>query len=220
MGVKFDPARIPTAMDPLDPTLVADLGRFVNVTRGLTQSPVFKQPQLALELTPEAGGFVPALQAPVDDLGMRGMLTYFRQLWQDGEATQFSALRSRVRVHVASSNEPDRAGLRAFVDDLGKQYSKVRREAPDFRVLEAEHFGKDGEVAGDGNMRIERILDDWVNGEVFHSDQEKRDRVLGPGVEEMSRFALLAAVQAMSKIYVLFARLAKAILDEPAVQPQ
>lgn len=93
-------------------------------------------------------------------------------------------------------------------------YSRLRRELPDFSVLEAE-VGADREILRDGPVRAERIVDDWVNGVVFHSDNEKRDRVLFAGAPEMYLFVLFAAVQEFAKVYVVFARMAKAILAEP-----
>jgi hypothetical protein len=119
---------------------------------------------------------------------------------------------------VNASGRADSADLVTWLDELGKEYSNVRRQLPDFTVLEAE-LAPNGEVGRDGSVRAERIIDDWINGRVFHSDQEKGDRIDAAGASVMYEFSLLAALQEVTKIYVIFARMAKAILAEPGLQP-
>lgn len=146
-----------------------------------------------------------------------GAAHLLRQLWQHGEFAQFGALRGRLRRHVEASGLPAPAELVGWLDGIGRADAHARRAYPDFAVLEAE-VGE-SEVLRDEAVRAERILDAWVNGEVFHPDAEKNARIDWAGDSEAYRFALLAAVQDMTKVYVLFAPMAKAVLDEPALAP-
>jgi len=115
------------------------------------------------------------------------------------------------------SGLPTSAELVAWFDDIGRADRDARRSHPDFAVLEAE-VG-DLEVLRDEAVRAERILDDWVNGEVVHSNADKNARIDWAGDPEAYRLALLAALQQMTSVYVLFARMTKAILDEPVLVP-
>lgn len=212
----FSVAKLPEALSPPDADLRRRLELFVRTTRGLTQSPLFKSPSLTLECTPRGDGtFNVVCVAPVDDLGMRGLLTYFRKLWQSGEAAQFGRLRSDLRRHVEGSTLPASPELVGWLDDIGKADKAARRALPDFSVLEAE-IGE-SEILRNEAVRAERIVDDWVNGEVFHDDEDKRRRIDWAGDPDAYLFALLSAVQELTKVYVLLARMAKAILDEPAL---
>src|SRR5436305_686128 len=65
-------------------------------------------------------------------------------------------------------------GLNAELDDVDKNYKAVRRSSPDVSILEAQLDGD--KLIDDGPVRAERVLDDWVNGDIFHSDPEKRER--------------------------------------------
>lgn len=82
-------------------------------------------------------------------------------------------------------------------------------------MLEAE-VGQSG-VLCDEAVRAERIVDDWINGEVFHDDEDKRRRIDWAGDPDAYLFGLLSGVQELTKVYVLFARMAKAILEEPSL---
>lgn len=215
-GRSFSIAKLPEALSPPDADLRRRLELFVRTTRGLTQSPLFKSPSLTLECNPRSDGtFDVVCIAPVDDFGMRGLLTYFRKLWQSGEAAQFGRLRSDLRRHVERSGLPASAELVGWLDDIGKADKAARRALPDFSVLEAE-MGDSG-VLRDEAVRAERIVDDWVNGEVFHDDDEKRRRIDWTGDPDAYLFALLSAVQELTKVYVLLAQMANAILNEPAL---
>lgn len=151
--------------------------------------------------------------APVDDFGMRGLLSYFRKLWQSGEPAQFGRVRSDLRRHVERSGLPASPELGDWLDELGKADKAARRALPDFSLLEAE-VGDSG-LLRDEAVRAERIVDDWVNGEVFHDDEDKRRRIDWAGDPDAYLVGLLSAVQELTKVYVLFARMAKAILEEP-----
>lgn len=212
----FAIAKLPEALSPPDADLRRRLELFVRTTRNLTQSPLFKTPSLSLECTPRGDGtFDVVCVAPVDDFGMRGLLTYFRKLWQSGEPAQFGRLRSDLRRHVERSGLPASAELAGWLDDIGKADKAARRALPDFSVLEAE-VGESG-VLRDEAVRAERIVDDWVNGEVFHDDEDKRRRIDWAGDPDAYLFGLLSGVQELTKVYVLFARMAKAILEEPSL---
>lgn len=214
----FNPDKLPHALTPPETELRAKLERFVYLMRELTQSDLFLPNALSLRFLPRDDGlFDVECVAPLNDLEMRGLLTYFRQLWQDGEFAQFNALRGQLRQHVDASGLPASPELVEWLDDVGRANRRARRSFPDFGVLEAEI--DESEVLRDEAVRAERILDDWVNGEVFHSDAEKNAHIDWAGDTEAYRFALLAAVLEITKVYVLFARMAKAILDEPALTP-
>lgn len=210
----FAIANLPDALTPPSPDLRRRLELFVRTTRSLTQSPLFKSPTLSLECTPRGDGtFDVVCIAPVDDFGMRGLLTYFRKLWQSGEPAQFGRLRRDLRRHVASNGLPASVELLGWLDDIEKADKAARRALPDFSVLEAEL--DDSGVLRDEAVRAERIIDDWVNGEVFHDDEDKRRRIDWAGDPDAYLFGLLSAVQELTKVYVLFAQMAKAILEEP-----
>ncbi len=210
----FDIAKLPDALTPPDPDLRRRLELFVRTTRGLTQSPLFRSPSISLECTPRGDGtFDVVCVSPVDDFGMRGLLTYFRKLWQSGEPAQFGRLRSDLRRHVEGSGLSVSAELVGWLDDIGGADKAARRAYPDFTVLEAE-VGDAG-ILRDEAVRAERIVDDWVNGEVFHDDEDKRRRIDWAGDPDAYLFGLLTAVQELTKVFVLFGRMAKAILEEP-----
>lgn len=214
----FAVSKLPAALTAPDFGLRARLERFVHLTRGLTQSALFRPGALSLRCIPRDDGlFDVGCVVPINEFEIRGLLTYFRQPWQHGEFAQFGALRGRLRRHVEVSGLPASAELVGWLDSIGRGDADARRAYPDFAVLEAE-VGE-SEVRRDEAVRAERILDDWVNGEVLHSDAEKNARIDWAGDPEAYRFALLAAVQDMTKVYVLFAQMAKAILDEPALAP-
>jgi hypothetical protein len=99
----FSVARLPEAMTPPGPPLRRRLERFVHIVRGLTQSPLFKSSVLALRCTPTGDGlFDVECVAPVDEFGMRRLLTYFRQLWQPGESPRNSV--ASTASYAASSS--------------------------------------------------------------------------------------------------------------------
>lgn len=219
VGPAFPVARVSEAMTPLDQELQQRLERFLELIRGLTQSPLFKSTPIGLNLTPGAEGlFEVECVAPIDEFGMRGMLTYFRQLWLSGEPAQFGGLRNDLRRHVNDSGALASPELVRWLDDIGRSDRQARRSCPEMSVLEAE-VGASG-VLRDEAVRSERIIDDWCNGEVFHSDTEKRARINWAGDADAYRFTLLAAIQDVTKVYVLFGRMAKVILSEPTLLPE
>ncbi len=213
----FSVARLPDAMTPPGEELRWRLERFLEVVQGLTRSPLFTSPSIGLNLVPRGDElFDVECVTPVDDFEMRGMLTYFRHLWLSGEPAQFGRLRGDLRHHVEASGLPASAELVGWLDGVGRADRVARRSFPDFSVLEAETSPVG--VVRDETVRAERIIDDWVNGEVFHSDAQQKARIDWAGDVEAYRFALLAAVQEVTKPYVLFGRMVKAILSEPALQ--
>jgi hypothetical protein len=217
--MSFPVSRLTTALDPLDAELENRLSEFLRLTRELTSSPLFKNPKLELQFTPrEDEHFTTTLEASVDYLQAKGTMMSFRQLWQDGEPYQFPVVRSRLRQHAVVSSRPHSPKFIAWADELGKAYSDARRGFPDFVVLEAD-IEAGGKVVERGPVRVERIIDDWINGDIAHSDPERRARIDAAGDPEMYAFALLAGVQEVTKVYVLLAQMAKAILDEPALRP-
>jgi hypothetical protein len=218
--MSFEVSRLTAALVPLNADLENRLSEFLRLTRELISSPLFKRPKLELQFTPRKDEyFTTTLEASVDYLQAKGTMTSFRQLWQDGEAYQFPVVRSRLRQHAVASNGPDSPRFIAWADELGKAYSDACRRFPDFVVLEAD-IGAGGDVVEHGPVRVERIIDNWINGDIAHSDPARRARIDAAGDAEMYAFALLAGVQEVTKVYVLLAQMAKAILDEPALRPQ
>ena len=147
----FNPDKLPNALAPPDAELRTKLERFVYLTRELTQSDLVLPDALSLRCVPRGDGlFDVECVVPLNRWEMRGLLTYFRQLWQDGEFAQFNALRGRLRQHVDASGLPASSELVEWLDDIGRANSRARRSFPDFAVLEAPRLLRDGMELGPG----------------------------------------------------------------------
>ena len=108
----FAIAKLREALSPPDADLRRRLELFVRTTRNLTQAALRDAEPLARVHPARDGTFDVVCVAPVDDFGMRGLLTYFRKLWQSGEPAQFGRLRSDLRRHVERSGLPASARAR------------------------------------------------------------------------------------------------------------
>lgn len=216
--VDMGSAPLGNAFSPLDADLRHRLEEYVHVVRSLTASPLFGRGSVGLHLSlREDGQFDVSAQAPVDWDGLRGALTYFRRMWMNDERTCFARLRNMLRANAVARGGQDAATLTAWLDALGEEHSRVRKELPDMAVLEG-HI-EDGKLVEDGAVTPERIIDDWFNGEIFHGDPEPRGRLDAAGDAEAYVLGLMVAVQEVTRVYVLLARLARAILAEPALHP-
>lgn len=210
--------RLGDAFGPLDADLHDGLAEYVHVVRSLTASPLFGPGSVGLQLSPrEDGQFDVSAQAPVDWDGLRGAMTYFRRIWMNNERTCFTRLRNLLRANAVVRGGQESDALIAWLDELGKEHSRVRKEMADMGVLEA-HI-EDGKLVEDGPVSPERIIDDWFKGEIFHGEPDRRERLDAAADPEAYLFALMIAVQELTRVYVLFARLARSILAEPALQP-
>jgi hypothetical protein len=214
--MNLDPAALQQALNPLGTDEVARLRRYLQLVERLTAAPLFHGgEQVGIDISPE--GRV-AVIAPVDELQMRGLLTEFRQLWMSTEPSAFPRIFAELRASACARGTAQAQGVIAWLDELGRQYREVRKSSPDLGAFEAE-FGESGEVARDEAVRAERILDDWVNGDIFHSDTSKRERFENAPDRDVYWFALLVAVQDMTRVYVALGWLVKQILNEPSPVP-
>lgn len=215
----FDLARLGHALSPVDADVRDQLSEYLHVVRQLTARPLFGPGALAIHLEPrDDSEFDVTAQAPVDWDGLRGAMTYFRRAWMNDERTCFSRVRNLIRLNATTRGGPDADSLVELLDEIGKQHPRARKELPDMAVLEGH--AEDGEIVGDGQVSAERIIDDWFNGEIFHGDPKRRSRLDAAGDPDAYVFALMIVVQEVTRVYVQFARLTKAILAEPTLQPR
>lgn len=103
---------------------------------------------------------------------LRSMVLTFRHLWQTKEPARFQTVLTLVRAHVNRA-DTDSMYSGALLDLIGLRYRSARREVQMKHVWKEDPFGKPKEV-----FRAERVIDDWMNGVAFHSDEEKASRVL------------------------------------------
>lgn len=220
-----DFSRVGQALQPVEEELRGRLTTYLRVVRTLTASPLFKRGSVGLIFTPRGDGkFDVAAQAPLNWDELRGALTSLRRLWMDGEPTFFSRLRNLLRANACARGGAAAQDLVDWLDALGKEFSRVKAEWPlaadgeqSMAILEGHEDG--GQLVDDGLVTPERVIDDWFNGEVFHGKEKHRRRIDAAGDPEAYVLALMIAVQEVTRVYVLLARLAKAILDEPSLQP-
>jgi hypothetical protein len=216
--MQFDVAHLGDALSPVEQDLRDRLAEYEHVIRSLTASPLFGPGSVGLQLTPrDDGQFDVGAQAPVDWEGLRGAMTYFRRAWLNDERTCFTRLRSQIRANAMALAGPYSVELVEWLDALGKEHSRARRELPDMMVLEART--KDGAIVDERSASAERIIEDWFNGEIFHGDLQRRERLDAAGDPDAYVFALMIAVQNVTRVYVPLAWLANAILAEPALRP-
>lgn len=209
------PVPVVGAVSPPTTDELIQLRRYLQLVRRLTDAPLFKGDcTVGVHLLPdEDGALQQTVISPVNELEMAGVLTSFRQLWMSGEPAQFPKVLATLRTNAMALGGPTAQALIAELDDIGREYKEVRRASPDLGVLEAEFEGD--LVTQDGPVRAERILDDWVNGDLFHSDPEKRERFESREDRNMYWLALLVTVQDMAKVYARLGRIVRDVLHEP-----
>ena len=196
---------------------VEKLRRYLQLVRRLTSAALFKgKCTVGVNLHHDDDGVLQQdIIAPVSELEMSGLLTSFRQLWMASEPSAFPHVLAMLRKNAHALSGPAAQALIAELDDIGKDYKAVRKSSPDLSVLEAQ---LDGDKLIDvGPVRAERVLDDWVNGDIFHSDPEKRERFESREDRNTYWLALLVTVQDIAKVYVRLARVVKDILHEPTL---
>jgi hypothetical protein len=193
---------------------VEKLRRYLQLVRRLTSAPLFKGAcTVGVNLRHDDNGVLQQdIIAPVSELEMSGLLTSFRQLWMASEPSAFPHVLALLRKNAAALGGAAADALIAELDDIGKAYKDVRKSSPDLDVLEAQLDGD--QLIDDGPVRAERVLDDWVNGDIFHSDPEKRERFQNREDRNMYWLALLVTVQDIAKVYVRLARVIKDVLHE------
>jgi hypothetical protein len=198
----FDIVKLPEALTPPQPDLRRRLELFVQTMRDRTQSPLFRSPSISLECRPRGDGtFDVVCVSPVDDLGMRGLLTYSarsgRTVSQRGSAGSGATSGGTWRA-VGRRRRPSSSG------GSTTSAARTRRRAGPFRSHRARGGVGNASVLRDEAVRAERIVDDWVSGEVFHDDQDTRRRIDWAGDRDAYLFGLLTAVQELTKVDVLF----------------
>lgn len=102
---------------------------------------------------------------------LRSMALTFRHLWQPGEPARFHTVLALIRSHVDRA-AVDSEHTEALVDLIGVRYREACREVQMKHVWKHDPFGKPKEV-----FRASRVIDDWMNGVAFHSDEDKAGRV-------------------------------------------
>jgi hypothetical protein len=128
----------------------------------------FAKPQtLSLKVSPEESY---ELFEHAGEDALRSMTMIFRQLWQEGETTQYEAIRSLLRGHAKETERGVEAV--ALIDALGKRFKAERRQVLMKRVWEHDPVGEPIR-----EVRAARVLDDWFNGALFHPDEEKAQSV-------------------------------------------
>jgi hypothetical protein len=101
---------------------------------------------------------------------LRSMAMSFRQLWLQKEPAQFHRVLRVLREHTKPSNGAFDVVL--VLDELGRRYKDARREVLMKHVWEGDPFGEPKET-----FDAERVINDWLNSGLFHTDSEAVARV-------------------------------------------
>lgn len=104
---------------------------------------------------------------------LRSMVLTFRHLWQSGEPARFQTVRELIRSHVDPSGADSEATLQ-LLDLIGARYKAACRKVQMKHVWQHDPMGKPKQV-----FRSAQVIDDWINGVAFHSDEDKARRVYG-----------------------------------------
>lgn len=101
---------------------------------------------------------------------LRSMAMSFRQLWLQKEPAQFHRVLRVLREHAKPASGA--FDIVVVLDGLGRRYKAARREVLMKHVWEGDPFGEAKET-----FDAERVINDWLNSGLFHTDNEAVARV-------------------------------------------
>ena len=195
------------------------LKRFVKRVDKLEQS-AFTKEKTGLKATSipgatHAGG--PAWDLALDGADeetVKTALFDFRQVYID--TNDASAIRV-INILSASAGARGTDAARTTIDELRKLKKdiKTRKKVDPYgTVLVEDESGASVERAP------EEIIDAWLNGEYFHDDPDKAAELGEPGEANhtMMQFSLQMAIRDFIKLWIDLRALARAALNEPALQ--
>lgn len=194
------------ALAPFAPLQVTQLERFLEVARRLTnESPLFAPGEkVGVEIWSDGVKSI----APVDRLQTAGLLTDFRQLYGPNEECSYSKLSALLGKHSLDSEEGET--LRVWLKELNRVHKECLIHGAGFPwTMPGEQMNFATTAA---------LLDDWLNGDVFHSDPAHGARHRAAAEDASHRTALLTSVQALMGVYVSLARVIKLIVAEPVLR--
>lgn len=154
--------------ESFDPSERQILRRYHELAQDLGQRPFFaKLQRLAFKASPEES--YERLEHAGDD-ALRSMTMTFRQLWMVREPARFETVRGVLRKRAA----PQRGDVDVtrLLDELGRRYSRARKDEMMRHVWIDDPMGEPKEI-----FVAEQVIDDWLYGGTFHSDDGRAKRV-------------------------------------------
>ena len=145
-----------------------------------------------------------------DDIG--AFLMPFRQLYQQSDETEVGKVRNMLSKHAHEQGTPEGAQTVEDLKSWKADYRGSLRESPMGTMIEFDSRS---------NKRVEytpeNIIENWLNGDFFHAEPEAARKLEGRD-RGLHAFVLIGAVEHVAGYMLELGDLARAILNEPALQ--
>lgn len=202
---------IPAGLTPFAADEVAELEQYRELVGELNDWQLANRQKIDLVIG--AGG---VLAEDIDKEALVSLATTFRKLgWLEDEPATFNKVRNLLGKHAHRAGTSEAADIQQWLKDVKDLRAAALRQS---RVAAYELEHEDGSTE---TMTPKVILDMLINGAVFHSDKQLRERWNQLGGWKSPALVLIALVTIWDLIRMfqaLDAVVAKA-LDSPSLRP-
>lgn len=141
------------------------------------------------------------------DEAVRAALLVFRALYRDDEPASFKRTLGILRARAVARGGVASEALTELLDEVGRGYRELLRSADPMVVL--SHSSEKGEPP----PRTRQVIEDWLNGEHFHWDSDRAERLSRPEPPELFLFSFLSAITQASAAYDALTEVGVAALE-------